>query len=90
MYSLRDGARRGDRTLTPLREPDFESGASTNSAIRAKWEQNVRYLADGCDFGKSFVRWYAICGLMKGRLNNPFRKMVLGWAKPYADLLLIS
>jgi len=41
-------------------------------------------------FGKSFVRWCAICGLMKGRLNNPFRKMVLGWAKPYADLLLIS
>ena len=28
------GGRRGDRTLTPLREPDFESSASTNSAIR--------------------------------------------------------
>jgi len=39
-------------------------------------------------FGKSFVCWWAICGLMKGRLNNPFRKMVLWWAKPYADLLL--
>ena len=33
--SFLHGARRGGRTLTPLREPDFESGASTNSAIRA-------------------------------------------------------
>ena len=28
-------ARKGTRTPTPLREPDFESSASTNSAIRA-------------------------------------------------------
>ena len=28
-------ARGGTRTLTPLREPDFESGASTNSTTRA-------------------------------------------------------
>ena len=28
------GGRRGNRTLTPLLELDFESGASTNSAIR--------------------------------------------------------
>lgn len=29
------GARRGNRTLTPLLERDFESRASTSSAIRA-------------------------------------------------------
>ena len=29
------GAREGNRTPTLLREPDFESGASTNSATRA-------------------------------------------------------
>lgn len=29
------GARREDRTPTLLREPDFESGASASSAIRA-------------------------------------------------------
>ena len=33
---LLHGARRGGRTLTPLRELDFESSASANSAIRAK------------------------------------------------------
>ena len=31
-----DGARREGRTPTLLREPDFESGASASSAIRAK------------------------------------------------------
>ena len=31
------GARREGRTPTLLREPDFESGASASSAIRAKW-----------------------------------------------------
>ena len=31
-----NGTRRGGRTLTPSRELDFESSASTNSAIRAK------------------------------------------------------
>ena len=29
-----NGGRRGNRTLTPLQEPDFESSASTSSAIR--------------------------------------------------------
>ena len=29
------GAQREGRTPTPLREPDFESGASASSAIRA-------------------------------------------------------
>src|SRR5476649_755064 len=31
----KSGARRGNRTHTLFREPDFESGASTSSAIRA-------------------------------------------------------
>ena len=34
--SLNDGAQREGRTPTLLREPDFESGASASSAIRAK------------------------------------------------------
>ncbi len=34
------GTRRGPRTPTPLRELDFESSASANSAIRA-WEKEV-------------------------------------------------
>ena len=35
ILTLHNGARGGIRTLTPLREPDFESGASTNSTTRA-------------------------------------------------------
>jgi hypothetical protein len=35
VQSSRSGARRGNRTHTLFREPDFESGASTSSAIRA-------------------------------------------------------
>ncbi len=34
-FDCQDGARSRGRTGTPLREPDFESGASANSAIRA-------------------------------------------------------
>ena len=34
------GARRGGRTHTPLRELDFESSASANSAIRAHNENH--------------------------------------------------
>jgi hypothetical protein len=37
---FKDGTRRGGRTLTPSRELDFESSASTNSAIRASKEVN--------------------------------------------------
>jgi hypothetical protein len=35
MYDQRNGASGETRTLTLLPEPDFESGASTNSATEA-------------------------------------------------------
>ena len=40
-----DGARREGRTPTLLREPDFESGASASSAIRASLPQEHVFLA---------------------------------------------
>ena len=72
----------GNRILNPARLPIPPSGQLGSRLFDTLPTDEI--------FGKSFVRWCAICGLMKGRLNNPFRKMVLGWAKPYADLLLIS
>ena len=37
-------ARNRNRTCTPLRKPDFESGASTNTAIRALHGCNITLL----------------------------------------------
>ena len=40
--SFSNGTRGGGRTRTPAKEPDFESGASANSATRAIKEADKR------------------------------------------------
>ena len=46
-HSIFDGARREGRTPTLVKEPDFESGASASSAIRAMMSYHGFYLIKG-------------------------------------------
>jgi hypothetical protein len=48
-----DGAQREGRTPTLLREPDFESGASASSAIRAYPFQKANLLITKLSMGQS-------------------------------------
>ncbi len=45
-----NGASGGNRTHTPVREPDFESGASTSSATEARGRAYMMYFNTYCKY----------------------------------------